>query len=144
MRRALLGCLFAVSFPAACSAAPPTEENLPEGPVCLDYSAHEPWVAPEGTGHAVRIYFLDASDKGAVRVMINGAVVLDRPLELDTDGTGISGGLVCRLTGSLDLSVTYGDREIHQTLNIVSDEAKLLVHPTWPRIELTYGPLLLD
>ncbi|MGV8929922.1 MAG: hypothetical protein ACOH1E_09215 [Brevundimonas sp.] len=149
MRRQVAGCMFAAvaGLATACSAAPSREEVVAQSPKCVDHSAQAfKWdqTTPQGSGHLVRVFFLDASDTEPVRVMIDGTVVLDRPLETDTDGTGISGGLVCRLSGPVVFAFVTEGRETRQVLNIVSDEAKVVVHPTWPRIELVYGPLLLD
>lgn len=149
MRRQITGCLFATvaGLATACSAAPSREETVAQSPACADHTAQAfKWdqVTPQGSGYLVRVFFLDASDTEPVRVTIDGTVVLDRPLEADTDGTGISGGLVCRLSGPVMFAFVAEGRETRRVLNIVSDDAKVLVHPTWPRIELVYGPLLLD
>lgn len=149
MRRQVTGCLFAAvaGLATACSAAPSRGEMVAQSPTCVDHSAQafkRDQTAPQGSGHLVRVFFLDASDTARVRVAIDGTVVLDRPLEADTDGTGISGGLVCRLSGPVVFAFVAEGRETRQVLNIVSDDAKVVVHPTWPRIEMAYGPLLLD
>ena len=149
MRWQITGWLFAVvaGLATACSATPSRKETVAPSPTCVDHSAQAfKWdqTIPQGSGHLVRVFFLDASDTAPLRVTIDGTVVLDRPLEEDTDGTGISGGLVCRLSGSVVFAFASEGQETRQVLNITSDDAKVVVHPTWPRIELVYGPLLLD